>query len=126
MENFKQSGRGFRYDTASEGDIIRIDVYYSKGGDNSGTKHRGVYISVQPLKLEVRDHLTISSFAGYSGARFFVSALPRKNDKALATIAGLFDSTVKDKAAEFLTAGANLAGDFVSWVRDAASIPVAQ
>ena len=108
MANFTDRGpRGFRFDTAPEGTIARLQVYYSKGGHNMFTfkeEPRGIYVSLSPMKVEVKDNnIRIESFTVLSGTKFFALELKRASPKKLAAVASALDADAPAIASLFLT-----------------------
>ena len=93
MQNLVQRGStAFRYRSGTEGHIIEIEVFYTKG-----TTRRGICVAIRPIEL--KDHCV--TFLIFSGATVFVEPLLRSTPKKLAAAAEFFDAHVLGLALTF-------------------------
>lgn len=120
MTHLTLKGDKYSYRTASEGEAVQVEVYYSKGGMNyfsGGTQRRGIYVSITPVKFE---HGCIS-FMMFSGKGAFLMELKAKSAKKLAAVAEILDSAVPS-AAETFSAGSKEPTVKEQWERTAIDI----
>lgn len=64
---------------------IKIETYYKLGGYNYFTydkEPRGYYVSVIPVKREMRDGVALESIEAFSGLRALLLEVSRKSAKA--------------------------------------------
>ena len=76
----------------SEATHVKVQLYYSKGGMNYFTgkaEARGYYVSVSPVKIEVRDGWRSETTSAFSGIKECVREVSRFNQKQ-------FDELVPD------------------------------
>ena len=87
-------------DKCKNSNFIIVRTFYDKGGFNYFTykdEKRGIYLSLQPVKVEERDGYSMESFEGFSGIKFFIKELNRKSDKQIT----LVDSKIENVINEF-------------------------
>lgn len=105
MINFKLTRKAtFRYDTASEGDITRVEISYKKGGMNYFSYQndlRGIYVSIGPVKLEKRDGCMIQTVTSFSHQTYFVKELKMQAPRQLEGCAEFFDSHIPAIASQY-------------------------
>lgn len=63
---------------------LKVELYYSKGGNNVftyKTERRGYYISVTPVKREMRNNVVLESFVAFTGLKQLLVPVERKSKK---------------------------------------------
>ena len=107
MQNLIARKDAFRFNSKPEGEIVRVEVYYSKGGMNYWNykqEPRGIYVSVSSLKVERGENFTTEAYTmGTSGAKLFVSELQRKTASKIQAVAEKVDAVVPQVAELFTT-----------------------
>lgn len=87
-------------DKCPKSNFIIVRTFYDKGGMNYFTyknEKRGIYLSLQPVKVEDYGGYSMESFEGFSGIKFFIKELNRKSDKQI----DLIDSKIENVINEF-------------------------
>lgn len=98
MHNFQPHRNAWVYRTAPEGDHIKAELYYAKGGINYATyktESRGIWISLGPVNLEVTPTATVEKFGlSFDGKtkKLFLLPLGRANARALRQVAATLDA----------------------------------
>lgn len=107
MQNFKPYRNDtFRWDSAPEGEIVRVEVDYRKGGMNYWNykqEPRGYWLSISSLKVERKETYRTETrmIGGGHGRKFFLRASTRLVASHLAALAAKFDGDVAQIAAWF-------------------------
>jgi len=71
----------------SDGKVVRVTVSYTKGGLNYYTykeDKRGYWMHIQPMRIEVRDCVTVSHYTPTAGRRMLVLEAARFSAAGLA------------------------------------------
>jgi hypothetical protein len=85
----------FRFRDREEGDVIEVEVYYSKG---TGPARRGVYLAIRPAHI---DDAGIYSCVLLAGRQTRVRELARSSPSVLKAVAAAADSKVAEVAAAY-------------------------
>lgn len=78
---------------------IAVELFYSKGGYNYFTgkqESRGVWLSLRPVTYEVKDGYTSESYMGFSGIKFLIKEMARKNQKQIDRIENELKNIIDD------------------------------
>ena len=124
MENFKPVRDKFVYRDVPEGESVKVEIYYTKGGINyfsGGTNRRGIYLSVRKTKLEKTTFGTTESFDMFGSkdeVKFLVAELRRKSDNKIAAVAEHFDKFVKEYVEAWKADPAKANADMLARVKE--------
>lgn len=106
MEHFVERARSkkYRFRDRDEGDVVQVEVFYSKGGMNLGTykqEPRGVWVSIRRVSVEKTDHGEMVGYDLFTGTKFFVRGCGRMSPKKLREVAASLDAEVPGIAAAY-------------------------
>ena len=94
MTNLQRRPDGsWRWRSGDSGDIVEVEVAYDLGGSNfftGSTMRRGVYVNVTPKRIEAGMVRTTA----FTGGRFFIVPLDRKNARTIDAVAAKLDSAI--------------------------------
>jgi hypothetical protein len=66
------------------GTTFRIEIYYYKGGMDISSfqnQKRGFYLSVTPVKREIKEGYTIDQYMAYSGVKMLLKEVTRYSER---------------------------------------------